>query len=128
MRRFSTAKRCSRAIKELSYRKGSYKSGSTSVAPPCVRRMSPRFSRRARSRRILGADEPATARISSMLAVPVLSRNLSICSDRRLSVSGMSHLILSDRRRELDDSSANVQGKLTKSQENFRSVDQIGEL
>ena len=30
----------------------------TNVAPPCVRKTSPRFSSRARSRRMLGADVP----------------------------------------------------------------------
>jgi hypothetical protein len=43
-----------------------------------------RLDQRAKSRRMLGAEEPATASSSSMVAVPALSRNLTICSERRL--------------------------------------------
>src|ERR1039458_2103232 len=53
--------------------------------------MRPRLSSLARSRRMLGADEPATSRISSTVAEPVRSRNLMMSSQRGLSVSAISH-------------------------------------
>jgi hypothetical protein len=40
---------------------------------------------------MLGAEEPATSRISSTEAVPVRRRNLIISSQRALSVSDISH-------------------------------------
>lgn len=43
---------------------------------------------------MLGAEEPATARISSMEAVPTRKRNLMICSQRPFRVSGMTRTIL----------------------------------
>jgi hypothetical protein len=39
---------------------------------------------------MLGAEEPAMASSSSMVADPVLSRNLTICSDLRLMDSDIS--------------------------------------
>jgi len=41
--------------------------------------------------RMLGAEEPATSRISSTVAVPVLRRNLIITSQRRFSASAIPH-------------------------------------
>jgi len=43
---------------------------------------------------MLGADEPASARISSMLAVPVRSRNFMMRSERELSVDIRTRMIL----------------------------------
>src|SRR5580698_4559807 len=49
--------------------------------------MRPRFSRRAKSRRIDGAEDPATASSSSMVAVPVRRRYFKSCSARGLRAS-----------------------------------------
>src|ERR1700678_3045867 len=51
--------------------------------------MRPRFSRRARSRRMDGAEEPATASSSSMVAVPVRRRYFKSCSARGVRASDM---------------------------------------
>ncbi len=80
---------------------------------------------------MLGADEPATSRISSTVAEPVRRRNLMMSSQRGLSVSAISHRFYTfgagkrKPERGFFERSVNIFGKSFKDLTNFFVYDRF---